>query len=576
MTYIDALKKENDLIKRLGESNAYLIWTMGLYLDESELDTLATNFLTDECGDKKIDFLQTDLENRKLIFVQGTYSTKPKDGAKANKASDMNIAMAWFLNGNLADFPEHLKKNIEEARHAIEEDKIDEIEIIYLHNNSESKPVKDELYVVKENFLHSLKGKGMDNIHVAAKEIGSQTADRLFRNRYTNIMVDCEVKCPFPVKYEENGTGWKAVVLTVSGTWLRELYKNYGNDLFSANYRGFLGYNRKQINSKIKETAEHYPQNFWPFNNGITILTNQYTKEHGKVILDGISVINGAQTTGAIGSLDDKVCLSDVKVLARIIESEDVTLIDSVIKYNNTQNQITAWDKFGNHPFQDAISTQFKELGHEYSFKRGFDNRDNNLGVEKCMQQLLAFQGQYRDANRSKTALFESTKSYNDAFEHVKARHILFVYIVNQCVEDIRKQSRIDIKTNNETRVLKMYQLFTEIKSKHFVLAVIGEIISSLFGDLGVKKEICFTPDFSKKTDYDLSALKANMMSFIKLLVTNISNYDSSKSVLSHYTEENILASISDFVCNNINNLISISPEHENVITNVKKMICNG
>lgn len=274
--------------------------------------------------------------------------------------------------------------------------------------------------------------------------------------------------------------------------------------------------------------------------------------------------------------MDDKVCLSDVKVLARIIESEDVTLIDSVIKYNNTQNQITAWDKFGNHPFQDAISTQFKELGHEYSFKRGFDNRDNNLGVEKCMQQLLAFQGQYRDANRSKTALFESTKSYNDAFEHVKARHILFVYIVNQCVEDIRKQSRIDIKTNNETRVLKMYQLFTEIKSKHFVLAVIGEIISSLFGDLGVKKEICFTPDFSKKTDYDLSALKANMMSFIKLLVTNISNYDSSKSVLSHYTEENILASISDFVCNNINNLISISPEHENVITNVKKMICNG
>mgnify|MGYP002515480311 FL=1 len=576
MNYIDAFKKEEGLIARLGESNAYLIWTMGLYLDESELDTLATNCLTDECGDKKIDFLQTDMENRKIIFVQGTYSPKPKDGAKANKASDMNTAMAWFLNGNLAGFPEHLQKNVEEARKAIDDDKIDEIEIIYLHNNSESKPVKDEMEVVKENFLHSLKGKGIDHIHVTAKEIGSQTADRLFKNRYTNIMVDCEVKCPFPVKYEETGAGWKAAVLTVSGAWLRELYKNYGNDLFSANYRGFLGYNRKQINTKIKETAEHSPQNFWSFNNGITILTNKYTKEHGKVSLDGLSVINGAQTTGAIGSLDDKVSLADVKVLARIIESEDVTLIDSVIKYNNTQNQITAWDKFGNHPFQEAISSQFKDLGHDYSFKRGFDNRDNSLGVEKCMQQLLAFQGQYRDANRSKTALFESTKSYNDAFEHVKARHILFVYVVNQCVEDIRKQSRIDIKTNKENRVLKMYQLFTEIKSKHFVLAVIGETISSLFGDLGIKKEICFTPEFSKKSDYDINALKARMMSFIKLLVTNISNYDSSHSVLSHYGEDGILNNISEFVSNNINNLLSISPEYESVITNVKGMICNG
>lgn len=121
-----------------------------------------------------------------------------------------------------------------------------------------------------------------------------------------------------------------------------------------------------------------------------------------------------------------------------------------------------------------------------------------------------------------------------------------------------------------------MYQLFTEIKSKHFVLAVIGETISSLFGDLGIKKEICFTPNFSRKSDYDLDDLKFKMMPFVKLLITNIANYDSSNSVLSHYAEKDILINISNFVCNNINNLISISPEHESVITNVKEMICNG
>lgn len=577
MSYIDSFLSETSLIENLGKSNAYLIWVMGLYLDESDLEKLTADCLTDEGDDKKIDFLRIDKESKKIILVQGTYSDKPKDQAKANKASDLNTAVSWFLNGEVNSLPEHLKENITEARKAIDDGDIDSIDIFYLHNSNESKNVSDELNVVGETTVALLKSKGLERIHVTVREIGSQTTERLFMNQSANIVVRDNVECPFQLKYEESGDKWKACVLTVSGEWLRQLYNKYSNDLFSANYRGFLGYNEhNNINDKIRETAERFQENFWSYNNGITILTNNYTPLRGKVILDGISIINGAQTTGAIASVNRSINLDKVKVLTRIIQSEDVGIIDKVIKFNNTQNQITAWDKFGNHPYQVAIESQFRSFGHTYSFKRGFENRDNPLSVENSIQQLLAFQGQYADANRSKVALFESDKLYNDAFEHVKARHILFVYVINECIENIRKQSRIEGKTSHEAGVQLMCELFAEIKSKNYVLAIVGECISELYVNLHSKKEICLTPRYSKRDDYSLEDLTAKMKPFVGILLTQISNYDRPNAVMSHYKDRDVLYKIADNVCRNINSLATISEELKKVITNTENMICNG
>jgi len=45
------------------------------------------------------------------------------------------------------------------------------------------------------------------------------------------------------------------------------------------------------------------PRNFWVYNNGVTILTHKIDREQeGKLIIHGCSVINGAQTTGALGT----------------------------------------------------------------------------------------------------------------------------------------------------------------------------------------------------------------------------------------------------------------------------------
>ena len=134
---------------------------------------------------------------------------------------------------------------------------------------------------------------------------------------------------------------------TVTGNWLRDLFKRYDDKLFPANYRGFLGINkRKTINSAIKNTAEKQAADFWVYNNGITLLTNQFTKQKTpkhKATLSGISIINGAQTTGSIGGIDSATDLSDVQIMCRIVISKNPDKINEIVKFNNTQNKITTW-----------------------------------------------------------------------------------------------------------------------------------------------------------------------------------------------------------------------------------------
>ncbi|MCK4188569.1 AIPR family protein, partial [Klebsiella pneumoniae] len=68
------------------------------------------------------------------------------------------------------------------------------------------------------------------------------------------------------------GDGWTSHVGFANGAWLNELFRKHGAELFSANYRGFMGLSkRRKINSAIRSTAETNPKDFFVFNNGVSI-----------------------------------------------------------------------------------------------------------------------------------------------------------------------------------------------------------------------------------------------------------------------------------------------------------------
>ncbi len=572
MNHIAAFKQNTDLINKYGEGNAHLIWTLSMYLDFPDQIQLASESLTDGSNDKKIDFIRIDRDLSKIIFAQGYYSSKKSDKAPANKASDLNTAAAWLFSGDTSNVPSPLKEIIIDCREALKENKIEQIDLLYVHNLPESVSVSRELSTATEHLKSLLSTEELD-INVVYKELGIESIERLFSEIESSIIVMDNIECPSKIMFTEKGPHWNAYVLNIPGSWLREQYLEHGDHLFSANYRGFLGVSkRKIINSKIRNTAEKNPSNFWVYNNGITILTTELKSEKGKDTLIGMSIINGAQTTGSIGTLDPNMDLSNVKILARIIECSEANTISEIVRYNNTQNEIKTWDKFSNNEGQKRILKEFKDLGHEYSLKRGF-GASSYIGIENVVQPLVALEGYYVEANGGKNGIFESDKMYRIAFEDKKARHILFAFALARAIDERRKELKDKKNRDDEFLPLENDQLalLRNLKFKYFLISIIGKSLPVILGRSINIDQIGFTPEYANLKNKSLNDLIAELMPLVNVILTYTSptiSGDFSDVIREENVLENIAKKVQTFIYASIS-----TGTHNPAFDNLKNML---
>lgn len=535
MAYDTAFMSQSSLISKLGVGNAHLVWVLGLLMQESDIESLASEALTDGPNDKKIDFIHINQDTGSIVIAQGYFAESTRDSAPANKASDLNTAIAWLFDGDTSSVPESLRAAIEECRRAILDGEITSIHLFYIHNLPESVNVARELQTVHSNIKTRL--GDMPAISIVSKEIGKSQIDQLFRSRDSNIEVVDEILCPSDISFVTSGPHWKAAVLTVPGYWLYDLYARHGEALFSANYRGFLGLSRrKKINVAIRATAEATPEDFWVFNNGITILTNGFRSSREKTLLQGISIINGAQTTGAIGNVDlTQTNIMSVQVLCRIVCCDDEEKVGSIVRYNNTQNEITTWDQYSGNPEQARIQDEFSDLGYRYERKRGFQPCSQSINIEDVAQPLVAFCGKYSDANRGKNRVFERTTLYKLAFDGKKARHILFVYVLSRAIDE----RRLDLKTkSSSSRHLieierAQLELLRDLRFKYFFLSILARVIEPIVGFSVDPKTIAFSPVAANSSNNSLEELIAETVP----VVTAILSYVSSQLVPSQLSE---------------------------------------
>ncbi|MCZ8278200.1 MAG: AIPR family protein [Acetobacteraceae bacterium] len=524
MSFTDALKTRQSLVDKVGLESAYLSLAVALFIEEADVDSLASVGLTEGGNDKKIDFIYHDPNSKRLVFAQGYMSKKLKDEAPSNKASDLNTACAWLLSGNLATVPERLREIIRGFRAALDEGEIDSIDLLYVHNLPESVNVSRELQTVESHLRTTLSN---DRISVRSHELGKARIEHLFRAQDSHIEVTDDIPFPWEIGIIQNGDNWSAGVATIEANWLHGLYEKYGDKLYSANYRGFLGADgKKRVNSGIRETAEKEPKDFWAFNNGITVLTLKIgDKKKGKRDLRGISIINGAQTSGTIGSIDkSKISLNDVKLLCRVIECSEQTTIDKIVRYNNTQNVITTWDRFSNDADQRRLSEEFAQLGYAYNRKRGFNAQGDQVGIEQALQPLLAFHGRPADAVRGKAQLFVQSQYYRNAFENKKARHILFVYSLARAIDN--KRLELKAKSNEKTLIsveAKQLALLKNLNFKPFLITAIANSLETIVGTHCDAQTVSFKPDAVKGTV--LTELSARWLPIVEAVLPLLTSF---------------------------------------------------
>lgn len=549
MAYQDAFRSNDPLIKKLGEGNAHLVWTMALYLEEPDIEALASEALIDGPDDKKIDFVYLDRDAKRIVLAQGYFSKTQKDSAPANKAADLNTAAAWLISGPLGDIPHQLLPAIEECRTALGDGDIGAIELLYVHNLPESVNVTKELQTAA---AHLRKAFGEDSTTVvSSRELGSSTIEHLFATQESHIEVRDEIFCPAKTEFSTAGPKWKASVVSVPGIWLHELFSKHGDSLFSANYRGFLGITRRRrINTGIRQSAEVKPKDFWVFNNGITLLTLACTPTRDGTRLNGVSVINGAQTTGSIGAVDAKrFDLKEVRVLCRVIECADPQTIGDIVKYNNTQNEITTWDQYSNDSEQNRLFGEFHDLEHTYVRKRGFRSKGDQIGIEEVAQPLLAFHGKFQDANRGKNQIFDRRPLYSNAFEGKKARHILFVYTLARAIDE----RRIELKTkSNEGKIISLEEdqlaLFRNLRFKHFLIAVVAKSLETILGRKVDRETVAFAPSTAKASQNSLVDLTAQWTQVVEAVLSYLATKVAAADFATKVTEDSFLEEVSKHV----------------------------
>ena len=103
-----AFESRDDLLS-YGD-NALLLFVAQMRLGFDDVDSFASNSLTDGNNDKKCDLVAISPDGQRIVLAQGYMSSKTGAGeAPANKASDLNTGVSWLLAGDLSRLPATLR-----------------------------------------------------------------------------------------------------------------------------------------------------------------------------------------------------------------------------------------------------------------------------------------------------------------------------------------------------------------------------------------------------------------------------------------------------------------------------------
>ena len=167
----------------------------------------------------------------------------------------------------------------------------------------------------------------------------------------------------------------------IDGLQLKEWWDVFGKRIVAKNIRHALG--ATDINEGIRATAKTSPEDFWYFNNGITLIADEIlrapkaaaSKSSGIFEFKGASIVNGAQTVSTLARVDIDESLGKVRVPIRIINLSEAppTFGGEVTRTNNLQNRVEGRDFVAQDPEQKRLQQEMSIEGIEYQFLRGDD-----------------------------------------------------------------------------------------------------------------------------------------------------------------------------------------------------------
>ena len=352
---------------------------------------VAVQSVTDGYHDMGIDAVYNDTTQKKLILVQSKWRKDGNGSVSQEEASTFAEGVKRLLNFDFDGCNAKLAAKQQEITAAI----------------------RDMDYQIEMIFCHT----GTQDMNDYALRPFDALLGQVNENDSTDLLVFVETKLQDIYEYLANGQNSNSIVLddvlltnwgsvesplkayygTIPVTAIGAWYNQYGNRLFAKNIRYYKG--STEVNQGINDVLKTQPDKFFYYNNGIKILCQKITKkaaystsrEIGLFALEGVSLVNGAQTTGVIGAVcaEDPEAVASARIFVQMIDlgdSED-TQATQITKLSNTQNRIDGKDFVSLDPQQDRLRMELSLAGFQYLYKSGskIDDTEHQISLDEAI-----------------------------------------------------------------------------------------------------------------------------------------------------------------------------------------------
>lgn len=374
---------------------------------------------TDGANDGGIDFIYTDQDS--LYLIQGKSGDNLSLDDIKHLFTKIKTTVNDFDNKNYDKYSSVLKSTYLNAIDSLSPEM--NIEFVLFSNVPIDSSMRKEIqnYVSENLSEYTITCYDINDIKnqeiIQTSELIEEDSLKLYMNE-TN-------------KYNCLAYGDDGIIVNIMATSLHELYiKKAKKGLFNFNLREHVS--QKNVDDGIDSTIKNQPENFWYYNNGITIGCGDFNIDGNKLKLYNFSIINGAQTTTKIGLskfIDQK---NDFPIVCKVVRAsnmrgKDADFINKISEASNSQKPIKFRDLKSNSQEQKMLqrgcAQNSKPLAVE--IKRGV-NPDNYKKVEPWQRISNEYLGQLiyacilqkaGPARNAKNAIFMVPKVYNQVFK---------------------------------------------------------------------------------------------------------------------------------------------------------------
>jgi hypothetical protein len=349
-------------------------------------DTRAAGAITDGSNDGGIDALHFDRANNRLVFVQAKFK---RSGAAQSQEENLKT-----INGIRAlqarrfnEFNAEFQNRLDEIEAGLDTPGVQILLVLaYLGDNpnahvtNDNNALKAELNVISPRM--DWQTAGLTTIY------GWLVAEQTPQTVSASVVLD---------NWAVITTPRKAVYGQITAATLAQLVVDHGKALFERNIRHYLG--SVGVNTAIEETVRRRPGDFFYLNNGITAVVQTLTQAGGTSAhctfgLENVSIVNGAQTAGAIANAAAAGHVSpDAKVLVTIIEigagGDDIGM--RITRARNHQNVVRGVDFAALDPNQERLRQEMAVAGITYHYRPSAEaraRRDDAFTLEEAAVAL--------------------------------------------------------------------------------------------------------------------------------------------------------------------------------------------